>query len=427
MPRFVTILTATLLLLQPLSASPRRRAVEHPTPRSRDAYIAAATRVADRVTWTYHPRLHWENAVFFDGLVLFGEQLEQRSPGSGTRFIDRASSVLLQSDDPIETVSWGDGTAFAQAALDLYRLLPPGDPRREALLETLGGPMQFAQHAIRVRPADGAPRNPWWVEGGYGTRYWQDDLYMIVPWLALYGTSEGGSAGNELARNLAYEWIESYLYDHRPDSTDPHETAVPSLPWRRASLLWDEEHALFHHAPESIGSPQFFWARGNGWALVALARAASLFDAPYTGGRYEQSVVPAELRDKLRKSAGSLLARRTPDGGWGAYLSDPAACPVAETSGTALLTFFLARGINDGWLDREVYVPVVLRAMDVLMRRVQADGSVTGIQPPDVGPGCGQVSSPNETRNVNYGPGTFLLAVSEVLKFPETELATSPR
>jgi unsaturated rhamnogalacturonyl hydrolase len=184
-------------------------------------------------------------------------------------------------------------------------------------------------------------------------------------------------------------------------------------------LLWDEDQALFHHAPEMRGTRAYFWARGNGWALVALSRAAEAMDAPYAGGRYEQVVAREELREMLRAAAESLLARRAPDGGWGSYLSSPETCPLAETSGTALLTFFLARGVNEGWLDRDVYAPVVLRSFSLLMRRVNADGSVRGIQPPDVGPGCGTIASNHGAINVNYGPGAILLAAAEVLQFPE--------
>jgi hypothetical protein len=63
-----------------------------------------------------------------------------------------------------------------------------------------------------------------------------------------------------------------------------------------------------------------------------------------------------------------------------------------------------------------------MRAIALLLRRVEADGTVTGIQPPDVGPGCGQLSSNHETINLNYGPGALLLAASEVLKFSDEEL-----
>jgi rhamnogalacturonyl hydrolase YesR len=425
-PRFPILLVLLLTLSVSALAAPRRRAAQHPATPTREGITATASRVADRVVWTYAPRLHWENAVFYDGLVLFGEQMELRAPGSGQRFLDRAASVLIESDDEIDTVSWGDGTAYGQAVLDLYRVLPPADPRRAKLLATLTGPMRFAEHAVRATPSTGAPRDPWWIAGGYGARFWQDDLYMVVPWLSLYGSTQDGLPGNELARNLAYEWIEAYVHEHRPASGDARELAVPSLPSRRGVLLWDPTFALFHHASESIPHPEYFWARGNGWALVALTRAADALDAPYTGGRYEKVVSSDELHEMLRASAESLLARRTADGGWSSYLSQPDLCPTAETSGTALLTFFLARGVNEGWLDREVYVPVVMRAFALLMRRVDGEGDVTAIQPPDVGPNCGKTTSRHPTINLNYGPGAFLLAASEILKFPDEDLRALP-
>jgi hypothetical protein len=36
-----------------------------------------------------------------------------------------------------------------------------------------------------------------------------------------------------------------------------------------------------------------------------------------------------------------------------------------------------------------------------------------------VGPGCGTIWSNDPVINVNYGPGAFLLAASEVMKFPD--------
>jgi len=385
--------------------------VQPPVGLSPESIIAIASTAADRVELSTEPRLHWENAVYLDGLVLFGEQLNQRMPGSGDRFIERAASIILNSDDAIDTVFFGDGTAFMQATMDLYRVLPPSDPRRAALLGMAAGPMRFAEHAIRDTPATAAPRDPWWIEGGYGARFWQDDLYMLVPWLALYGSAQNGLPANELAKNLAYEWIEAYAYDHRPESS-----AVPSSPSRRGPLLWDETNSLFEHQPDAIGLTDWFWGRGNGWALIALTRAAESLDAPYTGGRYDQVVGRDELRTMLRASAGSLVARRTPDGGWGSFLARPDLCPTAETSATALLTFFLARGIDDGFLDRDVYQPIVMRAFAVLMQQVARDGTITSIQPPGVGPACDRTSSDDPSFNLNYGAGAVLLASSEVLK-----------
>jgi hypothetical protein len=403
-----------------LPAIARHRAVIAPASLTHQTIVSTAIRVADRVTINpSEPRLHWENAPYLDGLVLFGDALQRESNPSGARLIERAASVILGSDDDINGVFFGDGTAYAQVALDLYRVLPPSDPRRAALLATLSGPMSFAEHAIRATPKTGTAGDPWWIDGGFGTRYWQDDMYMVIPWLAMNGSSRDGLPANELARNLAYEWIEAYVYDHRPASSDPREVAVPSAAARNGFFLWDADFGLFQHQPEWIGSKDVFWGRGNGWSAIALMRVADFLDAPYSGTQYPVVLTAPEIRGILVRMAASLKARQTPDGGWGSDLSHPLDCPVAETSATAMFTFFLARGINEGWLDRDTYLPVVRKSFALLMQRVDIRGVITGIQPPGIGPDCSRVISSDGAINVNYGAGVWLLAASEVLKLIE--------
>ena len=372
------ILGAVLILSLPLAAASRRRAVAIPAlqPVTRASVTATALRVIDRSHIpAFEPRLHWENVPLLDGTLLVAEQLNRAD------LEERVAAVILGSNDNIDSIYWGDGTAFSQVVMDLYRMTPEGDPRREALRGLLGGSMSFAEHAIRATPATAPPRNPWWVAGGYGVRYWQDDMYMVIPWLAMYGSS------NPLARELADEWLHAY---------------VP--------LLWDPQHALFQHAPENIGRADDFWGRGNGWSLYALARVATYHDTPY--------------KTLLARAAESIVQRRTPSGGWPSNLSRPLECPMVETSATGLLTAFLARGVNEGWLDRATYTPVVLRAFALLMDRVDAEGHVHGIQPP--GTGIAFCSAPlystSQTAiNVNYGAGAVLLAAAEILKLPEMQ------
>jgi hypothetical protein len=413
----------TIFAFVALPAFARHRAVVGPAPLTPAAIVSTAIRIADRVTINpSEPRLHWENAPYLDGLVLFGDELRHESNPTGARLIERAASVILGSDDDINGVFFGDGTAYAQVALDLYRVLPATDPRRAALLATLSGPMSFAEHAIRVSPTAGTPRDPWWIAGGFGTRYWQDDMYMVIPWLAMNGSSRDGLPANELARNLAYEWIEAYVYDHRPASSDTREVAVPSAAARNGVFLWDPDFGLFQHQPEWIGSKDVFWGRGNGWSAIALMRAADYVDAPYSGTRYPVVLSAPEIRDIIVRMAASFKARQTPDGGWGSDLSHPLDCRVAETSATGMITFFLARGINEGWLDRDAYLPVVRKSFALLMRRVDIRGVISGIQPPGTGPDCSRTISSDDAINVNYGAGVWLLAASEILKFSDHDL-----
>src|SRR3954451_6133887 len=127
-----------IFALVALPAFARHRAVVAPTPLTHEAIVSTAIRIADRGTINpSEPRLHWENAPYLDGVVLFGDALRRAGNPVGGRLIERAASVILGSDDNINGVLSGDGTAYAQVALDLYRVLPPSDPRRPTLLATL--------------------------------------------------------------------------------------------------------------------------------------------------------------------------------------------------------------------------------------------------------------------------------------------------
>lgn len=420
---FISVLFLAIWVTLPLcAASARRRAVGRSAARldrERLESVARKVALATRID-AFHRRLHWENAPFLDGELLLAVELNKRTSGSGDALIDNAANVLLMSDDPIDSVSWADGTAFSQAALDLYRVLPPTDDRRQPSRALVDGPLKFAAHAIGGTPDTVPPRDPWWVPGGYGTRFWQDDMYMVIPWLAMAGSTRDGLPGSEEARNLAYEWVEAYVYDHRRGGG-----AVPSERSRQGYLLWDPAHALFQHAPDNIGDDDF-WARGNAWSALALLRATEYLDRSYTAARYDRVVSTAEMRDVLIAIAARLVEMRGPDGGWPSSLSSPSLCGPAETSATGFFTYFLASGINQRWLDRDSYLPVVRKALAILADRVDSAGVVSGIQPPGMGPDCSGVRiSTNGSVNVNYGAGAVLLAISEVLKMTDDDLVGS--
>ena len=76
-----------------------------------------------------------------------------------------------------------------------------------------------------------------------------------------------------------------------------------------------------------------------------------------------------------------------------------------------LITFGLARGINNGVLDRKVYGPVADKAWAGMLTHIYADGRLGCIQQTGAEPAFYYPSS-----SYDYGIGGFLLAGSEVKK-----------
>ena len=378
----------------------------------------AAASAANRLITTRVLARTWEDAPALVGLLRLAEDAGL-AESTGSAWIDLATAAVAGGTEPLSN---GDYAAYAQAAMDLYRLVPSTEAAlRERLLAATDGPLAFADRALRTTRSDGPPVADWWVAGGFGTRFWVDDLFTLPPGLAMRGSRRQGLPGDPLARDLAYEWIESYLFDHRPTDSDGTPSPVPSGRRRGGPLLWDPAVSLFRHdAGAGLAS---YWGRGNGWAAWGLARAARYLDAPYGGGRYDEVVDRNEIREVLARLANALAARRSGDGGWPSDLAHPGACPESETSATGLVTTMLAAGINEGWLDRTVYTPVVLKALSVLLGRLDALGDVTRIQPPGTGPDCGVTTSRDPAVDASYGVGAFLLALSEALNLPDADLA----
>ncbi|HTS03504.1 MAG TPA: glycoside hydrolase family 88 protein [Thermoanaerobaculia bacterium] len=381
----------------------------------RDAALRAAGRLAAIRTLGRT----WEDAPYLVGLLLVARELDRQQPGSAQPLVDEAASVVGGGDAPIAN---GDYAGYAQAAMDLYRIASPTDAaRRAALLDATSGPFAFAWRALRVDPSSGPPADPWWTDGGYGTRFWVDDFFTLPPWLAMRGSGLDSLPADPQARDLAYEWIEAYLYDHRPAATDATSPAVPSQRARAGPLLWDPALSLFRH--DAGPGWQSYWGRGNGWAAWGLARSARYLDAPYGGGRYDEVMDRIALREVLSRFAGALAARRRDDGGWPTDLLSPEACAASESSATGLITYMLAKGVNEGWLERAAYTPIVLKAFSLLLGRLDERGDLAGIQPPGTGPDCGVTASNDPSVDVSYGVGAFLLATSEILKLPDSDLA----
>lgn len=217
---------------------------------------------------------------------------------------------------------------------------------------------------------DAAARIPWW---------WCDALYMAPPlWARMYAITHEGKYLDYIDR----EW------------------------GKTSDLLYDpQEHLFFRDATylnkTEANGKKLFWSRGNGWVMGGLARLLEYF--PKDDPRREKYI------QQFKEMSAKLASLQGKDGLWRSGLLDADFYGLPENSGSALIAYGLAYGVNEGILDRKTYAPVIERAWKGLLSHVYADGRLGCIQQVGAAP-----SSYKLTSSYNYGVGGFLLAGSEI-------------
>ena len=171
--------------------------------------------------------------------------------------------------------------------------------------------------------------------------------------------------------------------------------------------LYDTTSHLFYRdvkgkGEKSRGGKKVFWSRGNGWAIASIPRIID-----HLSSNDEHLFFYSQL---LKEMALALSECQGSDGFWRVNLADSIDYPAPESSGTAFFTYALAWGINQGFLDKETYLPVIDKSWTALFTHVSAEGKVLWGQ--DVARGPEPVS---EGDSHEYVAGAFLLAGSQIL------------
>lgn len=212
---------------------------------------------------------------------------------------------------------------------------------------------------------------------------WLDDLYMSVPALAQMGALTG----------------ETKYFD---------DAARQILQF--AQRMFVRERGLFMHAwiQDMDPHPAFFWARANGWALVAMAELLSVLPADHAAF--------GPVLELYRAHARGIAAVQANDGLWHQLLdrSDT----YLETSAAAMYTYAIARGVNRGWLDPLAYGPLLSLGWNAVAQKVNAQGQVEGTC---IGTGIGFEPAFYAYRPTSplaaHGYGPVLLAGAEMIAF----------
>ena len=111
------------------------------------------------------------------------------------------------------------------------------------------------------------------------------------------------------------------------------------------------------------------WGRGN--AFPALGLALSLSDLPGDHpGR-------GEMLEAFRSHVRALVKHQDSSGCWHQVVDVLGS--YRELSCTCMITFSLLRGLRSGWLEKELYLPVIEKAWKAIRLRVAADGSLVDV------------------------------------------------
>ncbi len=114
---------------------------------------------------------------------------------------------------------------------------------------------------------------------------------------------------------------------------------------------------------------------------------------------------------QFKEMAARIASLQGADGLWKAGLLDDDSYDLPEMSGSAFFTYALAAGVNEGWLDKKTFKPVVEKAWAGMLHHVYADGRLGCIQQTGADPEPFKASA-----SYTYGVGAFLLAGAEIRK-----------
>lgn len=138
-----------------------------------------------------------------------------------------------------------------------------------------------------------------------------------------------------------------------------------------ANVLFDKKDSLFHHASHS-NRPEVkypYWLRANGWGIWAITEV--LKGLPKNHPSYNKILA------LYKAHINALVKLQDTSGMWHNIINIPTA--KLETSGSAIITLVIARGVNEGWLDKKKYTPIAEKAWAALCTQIEPDGQVNNI------------------------------------------------
>lgn len=178
---------------------------------------------------------------------------------------------------------------------------------------------------------------------------WADDMFMGIPYLI-----------------FAADYTDDRLLrEQLLDDAANQIVQFNKLLYKKDKQLYMQ--ACFADRPEERIP---FWSRGNGWAIWGTTEV--LLHLPKSHKHYKS--ILRIYRDHVE----GIVHARDDEGYWHNILDRHDT--VRESSGAAMFVLAIARGINNGWLDRATYGKVVEQAWSSLKTFVDAEGNLHGVK-----------------------------------------------
>ena len=326
----------------------------------------ALRRVAD---WELGQSQPYFDQIWTEGVMYAGFMAASRTTGDA-KYRDAMQAMGEKFEWKERSHQAGaDDLDIAQTYLELY--LQAGKKNPEWIAPTQAEMASVID--LKTLPKD-TTKIPWW---------WCDALFMAPPvWARMYAATGDRKYIDYLDTN----WQRSY------------------------ELLWDKDEHLYARDATYIpkrgpDGKKIFWSRGEGWVMGGIARTL-----PYLP---KDDVHRAFYEQNLREMAAAAAKLQDPATGlWHSSMLDPEHFPAPEVSGSALMLFGIAWGVNNGVLDSHTYTPVMAKAWRGLLQHVYADGRLgdiqqTGAEPMYYLPGS----------SFTYGVGGFMLAAEQMKIF----------
>jgi unsaturated rhamnogalacturonyl hydrolase len=343
-----------------LSASLDPAAVGKAMRKVGDWQLARSQEYFDRI-WTW--------SVLYSGFMAASDSLGDAKYRDAMEAMGKKFDWQLRSHLPD-----ADDQSVGQTYLELYLLKKDSamiTPTRAELDALLAAPH------VSKRPGKTIS---WW---------WCDALFMAPPvWSGMYAAT----GDRRYITYLDEEWAKT------------------------SDLLYDKQEHLYARDADYLtkteaNGKKMFWSRGNGWVMGGLVRTLEYLP--------KDDPARAKYETQLNEMAARVAALQGPDGLWRAGMLDPSNYSEPEISGSALFTYALAWGINEGLLDGKVYRPVVAKAWAGMLSHVYTDGRLGCIQQTGAEPAPFKA-----TASYNYGVGAFLMAGSEIRRMGTTPATT---